>query len=64
MPRTKGSKNKEVKKVVKKDKEDLIPSNNVPKGALCSECKHSKEMHYGGAKGHCNTGGCLCAEFK
>lgn len=27
-------------------------------------CNHRKAMHYGGQKGHCNTSGCLCQEFK
>jgi len=30
---------------------------------VCS-CEHKKAMHYGGAKGHCNTPGCPCLEFK
>jgi len=28
-----------------------------------NKCGHTKAMHYGGAKGHCNTSGCVCLEF-
>lgn len=29
-----------------------------------TKCGHSRKMHYGGLKGHCNTSGCHCQEFK
>lgn len=32
--------------------------------SVCKECAHSQHMHYGGAKGHCNTPNCPCLESK
>ena len=33
----------------------------VPRGIFC-KCKHAKDMHYGGLKGHCNL--CECLEHE
>lgn len=42
-------------------KVDVLPPKDSNK--VCG-CGHKKEVHYGGSKGHCNTSGCLCQEFK
>lgn len=42
------------------------PSVEVKPGQrdLCHSCDHRNTMHYEGEKGHCNTTGCHCLEFK
>lgn len=45
---------------VPKPKEDVCQSKITP----YISCLHKREMHYGGLKGHCNTSGCNCQEFK
>jgi hypothetical protein len=75
--RPKGSKNKakeEVKPVVVAPKpighSVYIPTPDMgdikppPEGKKVCGCTHEKETHYGGARGHCNSSGCECLEFK
>lgn len=56
MGRPKGSTNKE-KEVIENVPQDVL------RGTIC-ECGDTKELHYGGEKGHCHQSKCLCQEFK
>jgi hypothetical protein len=44
----------------KPDMGKIAPPSPAQKSGKC--CDHEKGMHYGGSKGWCNAGGCVCQE--